>query len=170
MCCGWLELCHPILLLMNVQIMSTLCYHEECHYEHPFISLRCAFVRVSPGCRAWSGVVRSQSACPFLWGHSRPLPPPSAVKESSCWTKSLPTFGVIRLLNFASLVVTNLIEVVIWIIFITNVIEHLFICMQDCCLSSSVKFLFLSFAQIPPLSFVYPLLWYVLQWTFHKME
>lgn len=128
---------HSSLLLMDICIISIACYHEECHYEHPFIHLLVLI------CKNFSEVYLGVG----LLGHRVYnvhffeimtnflfLP---AVYKCSRWFTCFP-FGIIRFLNFASLVVINLIVVLIWIILITNGIGIFF---------SS------------PWSFVFPLLW-----------
>lgn len=129
---------HSSLLLMDICIISILCYHEECHYEHPFIHLLVLicknFSEVYLGVQLLGHRVHNvhfyEIITNFLFL--------SALYKCFHWFTCFPTFGIIRFLNFANLVVINLIVVLIWIILITNGIG-----------------IFFSL----PWSFVFPLLW-----------
>lgn len=95
---------------MDICIISIACYHEECHYEHPFIHLLVLicknFSEVYLGVGLLGHRVYSvhffEIMTNFLF-----LP---AVYKCSRWFTCFP-FGIIRFLNFASLVVINLIVV-----------------------------------------------------------
>ena len=172
---------HSSLLLMDICIISILCYHEECHYEHPFIHLLVLicknFSEVYLGVELLGHRVHNihfyEIITNFLFL--------SALYKGFHWFTCFPTFGIIRFLNFANLVVINLIVVLIWIILITNGIGIFFLYALVICVSSSVKFLFLSFPIgffggfffiVLNVFFIYPetnpLLLYVLQWSFLK--
>ena len=134
---------HSSLLLMDICIISILCYHEECHYEHPFIHLLVLicknFSEVYLGVELLGHRVHNihfyEIITNFLFL--------SALYKGFHWFTCFPTFGIIRFLNFANLVVINLIVVLIWIILITNGIGIFFLYALVICVSSSVKFLFL---------------------------
>ena len=129
---------HSSLLLMDICIISILCYHEECHYEHPFIHLLVLICKNFSAVYLGVGLLGRRVYNVHFFEITRNILFLSAIYKCSCWFTCFPTFGIIRFLNFASLMVINLIVVLIWIILITNGIGIFFPL---------------------PWAFVFPLLW-----------